>query len=161
MMHKAQLALFIGRSKIEMLVSVFCFIRCSTSCGVSRNFSSLYPMIMWYLCVCGCTRFFLAQVRKVAVITVRGMQLWSSVFRNCLLLKVEVVWFMQVLDHSNITLPLNYPVKLIGTAILNYNLLLDKAGHKIVPIIFSFNIVRKHVSIQDSVVIAKLSNLGY
>jgi len=151
-MHKAQLALFSGRSKIEMLVSVFCFIRCSTSCGVSRNFSSLYPMIMWYLCVHGCTRFFLAQVRKVAVITVRGMQLWSSVFRNCLLLKVEVVWFIQVLDHSNITLPLNYPIKLIGTAILNYNLLFDKGGHRIVPIIFSFNIVRKHISIQDSVV---------
>lgn len=63
MMHTTQQALFSGRSKIEMLVSVFCFIRCSTPCGVSRNFSSLYPMIMWYLYVIGCTRFFLAQVR--------------------------------------------------------------------------------------------------
>lgn len=68
---------------------------------------------------------------------------------------------MQVSDRLNIKLPLKYPVKLIGTAVFNYNLLLDKAGHKIVPIIFSFNVVRKHVSIQDSVVIAKLSNLGY
>lgn len=74
-MHKTQQAFFSGRSKIEMLVSVFCFIRCSTSCGVSRNFSSLYPMIMSYLYVYGCTRFFLAQIKEVAVITVRGMQL--------------------------------------------------------------------------------------
>jgi hypothetical protein len=68
---------------------------------------------------------------------------------------------MQVSDRLNILLPLKYPVKFIGTAVLNYNLLLDKADHKIVTIIFSFNIVRKHVSIEDSVVIAKLSNLGY
>jgi len=50
---------------------------------------------------------------------------------------------MQVSDSLNILLPLKYPVKLIGTAVLNYNLLLDKADHKIVPIIFSFNIVKK------------------
>lgn len=75
MMHETQGALFSGRTKIEMLVSVFCFIRCSTSCGVSRNFSSLFPMIIWYLFVRGCTRFFLALVRKVSVITVKGMQL--------------------------------------------------------------------------------------
>jgi hypothetical protein len=32
-------------------------------------------MIIWYLFVRGCTRFFLALVRKVSVITVKGMQL--------------------------------------------------------------------------------------
>jgi len=57
---------------------------------------------------------------------------------------------MQVSDRLNIKLPLKYPVKFIGTAVLNYNLFLDKVGHKLISIIFSFNVVRKHVSIQES-----------
>lgn len=41
-------------------------------------------------------------------------------FQELSLLKVEVLWFMQVSDRLNIKLLLKYPVKLVGTAVLNY-----------------------------------------
>lgn len=112
---------------------------------------------MWYLNVHECTILSLLMVRKVAVIIVRGMQLWLSVFRNFLLLNVEVHFlvyasFRSLKHKASVKLP---------SAVLTCSLLLDKLGNRMLPIVFSFKILRKLESVQDSAVIAKSSSLGY
>jgi hypothetical protein len=119
-------------------------------------------MIMWYLNVYGCTRSLLYWLEKWLWLQWEECNCDPPFSGIVFHWKLKYTfWFIQVSDCLNVKPPLRYPVKLIDTAVLNCNLLIDKLGHRIIPIVFSFKIVRKLESVQDSVVIAKSSNLGY